>query len=255
MTNKELFLLGVKHSIPICFGYLSVGTAYAVMALQAGYTSFETIIMSVLCYSGSGQFFNVTMSREHAGLFAIGLGILLLNFRYFIMSACVFVRLKTLSTPLRFIFAHFITDEPFAIFSTARQEYLRLSYFFGLVIFSWFSWIMGAVIGVVASDYLPDSLIAAMNVALYALFIAIVVPACMKNSMLLVIVTVAAVLNIVLSRFFDACTAILISIVVCSLIGAHFLEGHDIGGSKEDKLEEEALKMQRKHHDAENEER
>ena len=222
MLNKNLFLLGAHHSIPICLGYLSVGTAYAVMAKQAGYSDFETIFMSMICYSGSGQFFAVTSAKDSASLVAICIGLIILNFRYFIMSTCVFARFDKLSNVRRAFFSHFITDEPFAIFTTAKKELISSSYFTGLFLVSWCAWVSGAVIGAFATNYLPVNLIQAMNIALYALFIAIVVPAAKSNNKLLVIVICAAILNIALSQVMDSCWAILSTIIICSLIGAFF---------------------------------
>ncbi|WP_164954227.1 AzlC family ABC transporter permease [Succinivibrio dextrinosolvens] len=224
MNNKQLFLLGARHSIPICLGYISVGTAYAVMALQSGYTQFETILMSMLSYSGSGQFFAVTMAKEHSSLVAIALGLFLLNFRYFIMSTCIFSRFEKLSNLSRTIFAHYVTDEPFAIFTTAPKDLVKLSYLAGLVLTSWCSWILGAIIGVTANDYLPVDLVNAMNVALYALFIAIIVPPAKVNFKLMLIIVSAAVINIILTSFMNACWAILLTIVLSSLVGAMFMD-------------------------------
>lgn len=224
LNNKQLFLLGARHSLPICLGYISVGTAYAVMALQAGYTQFETILMSVVSYSGSGQFFAVTMAKEHSSLIAIALGLFLLNFRYFIMSTCIFSRFEKLSNLSRTFFAHCVTDEPFAIFTTAPKDLVKLSYFSGLVLTSWSSWILGAVIGVTANDYLPVALVNAMNVALYALFIAIIVPPAKVNFKLMLIILSAAVMNIILTSVMNACWAILVTIVCCSLVGAWFMD-------------------------------
>ncbi|MGN0894710.1 MAG: AzlC family ABC transporter permease, partial [Succinivibrio sp.] len=222
MTRKQLFLLGARHSIPVCLGYVSVGTAYAVMAAQAGYKHFEILLMSMICYSGSGQFFAVTQAKEHSSLIAISLGLIILNFRYFIMSTCVFARFDKLSNFRRAFFSHFITDEPFAIFTTAKKELISSSYFAGLFFVSWTSWITGAVIGVFASDLLPLDLVLAMNIALYALFIAIVIPAAKSNRVLMAIIVIAAVLNIILSQFIDSCWAILCTIIICSLGGAFF---------------------------------
>ena len=224
MNNKQLFLLGARHSIPICLGYISVGCAYAVIAVQAGYTTLETIIMSMVSYSGSGQFFAVTMAQDHASLVASALGLFLLNFRYLIMSICIFARFKVMSNFKRAILAHYVTDEPFAIFSTAPESLVRLSYLCGLVFTSWFSWILGAVIGVVASDFLPQALTAAMGIALYSLFIAIIVPPAKTNFRMLIIIVCAAALNILLTQLIDACWAILVTIIVCSLVGAVFTE-------------------------------
>ncbi|MGN1281668.1 MAG: AzlC family ABC transporter permease [Succinivibrio sp.] len=208
MTRKQLFLLGARHSIPVCLGYISVGTAYAVMAAQSGFNHFEIILMSLICYSGSGQFFAVTQADAHASLLAVSLGLIILNFRYFIMSTCVFARFEKLSNLRRIIFSHYITDEPFAIFTTAKKELISSSYFAGLFLVSWSSWILGAVIGIFASDYLPKELILAMNIALYALFIAIVIPAGRANKVLMVIIIAAAVLNLFLSNVMDSCWAI-----------------------------------------------
>ncbi len=242
MTNKELFLLGMRHSIPVCIGYLSVGTAFGVMALQSGYSKFEAVLMSVLCYSGSGQIFAVAMAKEHAGLVAIAIGMFLLNFRYFIMSTCIFARFKALSNFARIIYAHFVTDEPFAIFSTAPKQYVSLFYLSGLVITSWLSWISGAIIGLVANDFLPYTLINAMNIALYALFIAIIIPPAKVNLRLMLIIVATAILNTVLTYRMDPCWSILISIVVCSLIGARYMpDAKDADSGKGDKSDKTEL--------------
>lgn len=224
MNNRQLFLLGVRHSIPICLGYISVGCAYAVMAKEYGFSEFETILMSMICYSGSGQFLAVTYAQQGASLIALVVGLLLLNFRYFIMSAVVFARFKVMSNFQRAFFSHYITDEPFAIFATAKKELVSPYYFSGLVFISWLSWISGAVLGLVAHDFMPYELTSSMTIALYALFVAIIVPgACMNRSMFVIIVA-SALFNILMTQFMEECWAILTTIIVCSLIGAFFIK-------------------------------
>ena len=224
MNNRQLFLLGVRHSIPICLGYISVGCAYAVMAKEYGFSAFETILMSMICYSGSGQFLAVTYAQQGASLIALVVGLLLLNFRYFIMSAVVFARFKVMSNLQRAVFSHYITDEPFAIFATAKKELVSPYYFSGLVFISWLSWISGALLGLVAHDFMPQALTSSMTIALYALFVAIIVPgACMSRSMFVIIVA-SALFNILMTQFMEECWAILTTIIVCSLFGAFFIK-------------------------------
>ena len=224
MNNRQLFLLGVRHSIPICLGYISVGCAYAVMAKEYGFSAFETILMSMICYSGSGQFLAVTYAQQGASLIALVVGLLLLNFRYFIMSAVVFARFKVMSNFQRAFFSHYITDEPFAIFATAKKELVSPYYFSGLVFISWLSWISGAALGLVAHDFMPPALTSSMTIALYALFVAIIIPgACMCRSMFSIICS-SALFNILMTRFMDECWAVLATIVVCSLAGAFFIK-------------------------------
>ena len=194
------------------------------MAKEYGFSAFETILMSMICYSGSGQFLAVTYAQQGASLIALVVGLLLLNFRYFIMSAVVFARFKVMSNFQRAFFSHYITDEPFAIFATAKKELVSPYYFSGLVFISWLSWISGAALGLVAHDFMPPALTSSMTIALYALFVAIIIPgACMSRSMFSIICS-SALFNILMTRFMDECWAVLATIVVCSLAGAFFIK-------------------------------
>lgn len=233
LDSKSLFLTGAKHSLPIVLGYISVGIAYAVLAKQAGFSDLETFLMSVTCYSGAGQFFAVTMTMQHSSLIALAIGLMILNFRYFIMSTCVFARLKGLDNFRRSIFSHWITDETFAIFTTAKKEYANVPYFLGLFVVSWSGWLSGAILGIVASNFLPENLIQAMNIALYALFIAIIVPACKADFKVFVIVICTAVLNTIFCQFMQECWAILWSIIICSVVGAFFTDNKKLSESQE----------------------
>lgn len=233
LDTKDLFLLGAKHSVPIVLGYISVGIAYAVLAKQAGFSDLQTFLMSVTCYSGAGQFFAVTMTLQHSSLIAMAIGLMILNFRYFIMSTCVFARLKKLDNFRRSFFSHLITDETFAIFTTAKKELANVPYFLGLFVVSWSGWLSGAILGIVASNFLPENLIQAMNIALYALFIAIIVPACRSDFKIFAIVACTAALNTILYNFMAECWAILWSIIICSVIGAFFTDNKNENVIKE----------------------
>lgn len=235
MNTKELFFLGARHAIPIVFGYIPVGIAYAVYAQQTGFSTFETILLSITGYSGSGQFLTVSMASQHAGLLAIGIGIFLLNFRYFIMSTCVFNRFKKLNTFKKIFMCHLVTDETFAIFTTAEERLVSEAYFIGLFVTSYLSWISGAVLGILANSFLPESLTLAMGIALYALFIAIIMPGCKRNIRIFILVLCTAVMNCILSCFLDMSWSIVISSLICAFIGAFFI------GKKKD-IDEKEIK-------------
>lgn len=235
MNTKELFFLGARHAIPIVFGYIPVGIAYAVYAQQTGFSTFETILLSITGYSGSGQFLTVSMASQHAGLLAIGIGIFLLNFRYFIMSTCVFNRFKKLNIFKKIFMCHLVTDETFAIFTTAEERLVSEAYFIGLFVTSYLSWISGAVLGILANSFLPESLTLAMGIALYALFIAIIMPGCKRNIRIFILVLCTAVMNCILSCFLDMSWSIVISSLICAFIGAFFI------GKKKD-IDEKEIK-------------
>lgn len=240
MDNKNLFVLGLKHGIPIVFGYIPVGIAYGVSALNAGFSPFETVLMSIMVYSGAGQVLGVGLTAQNASLFAIALATFLINFRYFIMSACVFNRLPSLSNIKKAWTAFYITDETFALFTTADSKTAKIQYIAGIIILTYSSWVLGAAIGVVASSILPDFVTAALGIALYALFIAIVMPACKKSMAIAVLVVCTALFNSFISLFIDMSWSVVISTLLCALLGAIFIKDEQEQNTKEELLANES---------------
>lgn len=227
MTKAQLFWLGSKRSVPIALGYIPVGIAYAVYAGQTGFSPLEIILMSITTYSGSGQFLVVSLAGAHAALPVFMLALFLMNFRYFIMSTCVFNLFTKLSFVKKLLFSHLVTDETFAIFTTSEKEVIGVPYFLGLFVCSWIAWISGAVLGVLASSFLPYELTQALGIALFALFIAIIVPAGKADLRMAVLIIGTAVLNTFLYKFMQASQAIVISTVVMALLGAILIKKKD----------------------------
>lgn len=223
MSAAKLFLTGMRHGIPVVFGYIPVGIAYGVSALEAGFSPFETILMSIMVYSGSGQVLGVSMTAQGASLAAIMIATFLINFRYFIMSACIFNRLPKLGPIGRICGAWCVVDETFAIFTTAQGKLAKGFYLAGLICLTYSSWISGAVIGVAAHSLLPSWVSAGLGIALYALFIAIVLPGCTKNMKIGVMVLFCALINCLLSEFIDGSWAIVLSTLGCAAAGAYFI--------------------------------
>ena len=224
MTKAQLFWLGSKRAVPIALGYIPVGIAYAVYAGQTGFSPLEIILMSITTYSGSGQFLVVSMMGANAAIPVFMLALFLMNFRYFIMSTCVFNLFAKLSFVKRLLFSHMVTDETFAIFTTSEREVIGVPYFLGLFVSSWLAWISGAVLGVLASSFLPYELTQALGIALFALFIAIIVPAGKADLRMAVLIVGTAVLNTFLYEYVQESQAIVISTVVMALLGAIFIK-------------------------------
>lgn len=222
MSNLSLYLLGMRHGIPIVFGYIPVGIAYAVSALQAGFSPFETLLMSMTVYSGSGQVLGVGMTAQGASLAAIFIATFLINFRYFIMSACIFNRLPQVPVLKRMGLAWFVVDETFALFTTADNKIAKLPYLLGIISLTYSAWVGGAAIGIAVQAVLPSWIAAGLGIALYTLFIAIVVPGCTKSMLILCMVLICAVLNIFLSMLMDGSWAIVISTLLVAAVFALF---------------------------------
>ena len=241
MTKSELFCLGSKRAIPIALGYIPVGIAYAVYAGQSGFSPLEIILMSLTTYSGSGQFLVVSMASSHAAIPVFMFALFLMNFRYFIMSTCVFNLFTKLSTIKRLLFAHLVTDETFALFTTSEKEVIGVPYFLGLFCSSWAAWVAGAALGVLASSFLPYELTQALGIALFALFIAILVPAGKSDFRMAILIIGTAVLNTFLYKIMAESQAIVISTVVMAVLGALLIKKKDGKASKDSKELQEGV--------------
>ncbi|WP_295600712.1 AzlC family ABC transporter permease [uncultured Methanobrevibacter sp.] len=213
MSRKDKFIDGCKKGIPITFGYVPMGIGYAAIAIKAGMTPLETISMSFLVYAGAGQIIAASMVLSGATAMAIILTNFVVNLRYFVMSTCVLNQVEESNTPLNILAAHVTVDESFAMFSLSEDSSIWI--YLGIAITAWLSWCLGAWIGVVILDILPVIVANSFNISLYALFVAILVPAIKESRQIALLVLVTAVLNIVLGQFLGNW-----SLIVSTLLGA-----------------------------------
>lgn len=230
-SRKKQYLRGMKAGIPVIFGFIPVGIAYAIMARQAGFSVLQTCGMSLLVYAGASQMMAAGMYAQGASVIAMIIATFLLNFRHFIMSTCVMNRIKGESMALRLAASFGVTDESFAIFSSEKEEHCTGAFFLGLITVAYASWNVGTLIGAVLSDILPAVVTASLGIALYAMFIGILVPSLRGNLRLFVLVAATAVCSFVLNLFMESSRALIISTLVCAFAGVFFV---DLGEENED---------------------
>ena len=223
-TKARQYVMGLKAGVPVILGFVPVGIAYAIMAQQAGFTVFETIFMSMAVFAGASQMMAVGMYVQGAGLIAMIVATFILNLRHLIMSTCVVNRMKKDRLPVMLLAAFGVTDESFAIFTTEKEENCTSMYFLGLMTVTYLSWITGSAIGALASGLLPPILSASLGIALYAMFIGILMPSLKGNLRLGVLVIVTALVNMVLSRVMAASWALIASTLICAAAGVFFVD-------------------------------
>lgn len=225
--TKYQFLAGAHRCIPVVLGFLPVGIAYAIMARQAGFTAGETIFMSVAVYAGASQMMAAKMYAECAGIAAIVLATFILNLRHVIMSTCVVNRLPKGHVPLKILAMFGVTDETFAILTTEKAENCTMIYCFGVVISAYLAWITGTILGTVASDFLPSIVSASFGIALYAMFIGILLPGIRSNLRLVILVILTAVMNTLLSKLIPSSWALIAATLIGAFIGVFFVDLED----------------------------
>jgi 4-azaleucine resistance transporter AzlC len=189
------FLQGLKAGLPIAIGYLPIAVAFGLLARSAGLSPFITVLMSLLVFAGASQFIAVNLIALGTQAWEIVLTTLVINLRHFLMSASLSQRLAvSLAKPWRSLLAFGITDETFTVASLQSQSILRGPFILGLNFIAYASWVLGSALGVLLAGGLPASLQASMGIALYAMFIGLLVPS-LRKGWPVVIVVVAAVVS------------------------------------------------------------
>ena len=180
-VENDNFRMGVRDGLPIGLGYLSVSFAFGIFAVASGLGVWETVLISMLNLTSAGQLAGVPILAGRGSFFELGLTQLVINLRYSLMSVSLSQRLgESVRVRDRFLISFANTDEVFAV-AFGRGEMLGRRYFFGLIISPYIGWTVGTLLGALAGNVLPLIITSALGIAIYAMFVAIVVPA-MKTS-------------------------------------------------------------------------
>lgn len=223
-TRLSSYLYGLRKAIPVFFGFLPVAITFAILAGNAGLRGYETVSMSVLVFAGASQIMAAEMISLGASAVSIILATFVLNLRHVIMSTCIFRRVRTKNVLIRLFGALSVTDEGFAIITTEEKSRVNVPYMLGIITLTYSSWIVGTVIGVLATNVLPEIVADSFGIALYALFIALIVPDIKKSLRLFAVVVLTAIINCVLCSFIESSWAIIVSTLVGAAIGTFFVD-------------------------------
>lgn len=195
MVEKLTFCMGAKDGLPIAMGYVSVAFAFGMIAVQNGIPAWGPIMISLTNFSGTGQFAGADLIAAGAAFAEIALTLLIINLRYLLMSLSLSQRLAPgMSICKRLTVAFGNTDEIFAV-AMHREQTLNFGYMMGLILCSYSGWVLGTALGVFASSFLPVSVRGALGIALYAMFIAIIIPAAKESKPVACIVLTAAAIS------------------------------------------------------------
>ena len=198
-TSTLKFKNGLHDGLPVGLGYLSVSFAFGVTAGSMGIPWFISLLTSMTNLTSAGQKAGIEVIAAGGSIGAVILGIILtqlvINARYFLMSTFLTQKLdNSFTLPHRMICSFGITDEIFAI-AVAKPKSLGKNYFYGLMTLPYLGWALGTLLGALAGNILPANVVSALNIALYAMFIAIIIPPAVKNKGILAVVILATLLS------------------------------------------------------------
>ncbi len=193
--NKYTFKEGLKDSIPICLGYLSVSFAFGIFSVKSGLSVLEAVLISMTNVTSAGQLAGVPIITSGGTLIELALTQLIINLRYSLMSVSLSQKFdQSVRMKDKFLISFVNTDEVFAV-SSGKKGKVGKSYMFGLIILPWVGWSAGTLIGAVSGSLFPAVIISSLGVAIYGMFVAIVVPAARDDKNVLRCVCIAVVLS------------------------------------------------------------
>lgn len=219
------FRQGMKDGIPIALGYVSVSFTFGLMAISVGMDWWQAVLISMTNLTSAGQFAGLDIMIAGGTMIEMALSQLVINLRYALMSLSLSQKVdRTWNTFYRCILGAGVTDEIFAV-AMSRSGRVSRNYMFGLIAIPYIGWAGGTFAGAVVGGILPERLRSALGIAIYGMFLAIIIPKARENKSYLKVIVLAVllsclfrwvpVLNKVSSGF-----VIIICAVVASVAGA-----------------------------------
>lgn len=234
---KQDFQWGLKDGVPIALGYFSVSFSFGILALGGGLSIFQAALTSITNVTSAGQFAGLQIIIAGGTLLEMVLTQFIINLRYALMSLSLSQKLSEKVTfGQRLLIAFANTDEIFAVAMSHGKE-LTYPYMAGLQILPILGWTAGTAVGAAAGSMLPASVNSALSVALYGMFIAVVIPAAKKVRPVLIVVVLAVLMSCLLYYVpvfsgISAGVSIIICTVSASAVGAVLFPVHEEGGDE-----------------------
>lgn len=212
---------GIRKGIPIALGYLSVSFTFGVKAVNGGIPVWAVVLISLTNLTSAGQFAGTTLIIAGSSFVEIALTTFVINIRYMLMSLALSQKLqKGTNRRQCCLFGFGITDEVFAVASGETGK-ISAAYMYGLISLPIVGWTAGTALGAVASDLMPASLDSAMELGLYAMFIAIIIPPAKKSLAVTLVIALAVSISCVLYYIpIFACISSGFQVIIATILAA-----------------------------------
>ena len=200
MDNKFWYKKGVKDGIPIALGYFAVAFTLGIAAEKAGLTAFQTFVATGTTLASAGGYAGINVIGDMGSYLEMLLTMLIVNARYLLMSCSLSQKISPETSTLRRMGIAFgVTDEIFAI-SSSVSGYINPCYNYGAMTVSIPAWASGAALGVILGNILPSSVMSALSVGIFGMFLAIIIPPAKQNKVIMCGVIASFVLSLLFSK-------------------------------------------------------
>lgn len=185
--TQPVFRAGVTKGLPIAIGYFAIATTFGLIAVSIGLNVWTATGMSVFVFAGASQFVALELLAAGTGIVEVVLTTFILNLRHLLMSTVIAERLQA-SRRFSALLAFGITDETFVVSTVPdtdkdKETEATLSpiYLGGIMFIAYSGWIAGTITGSLFAQWIPMSLATSLGVALYAMFIGLLIPSVRRS--------------------------------------------------------------------------
>ena len=219
---------GFHDAFPVFLGYFAVAFSLGIVAGNAGFNAFQGFLLSLTNLSSSGQYAGLLLYTENAGYLELALMVLVANARYLLMSFAISQKISPKdSLGKRLVYAFGLTDELFGL-GIMTPGYLRFPYMLAALCTAAPGWALGTAFGVIVGDILPGIFSEAMNVAIFGMFLAIIIPPGKANKRILSAVVISFAVSLactyapVISAWSSGTRVLILTLIIASAFALLF---------------------------------
>ena len=223
--RSESFRKGLKDGLPIGLGYFAVSFTFGMMAVADGLSIWQAVLISLTNVTSAGQFAGLDIMVMSGSYWEMALTQLIINLRYCLMSFSLAQKFRRDESPVhRYIAAFGVTDEIFGI-SASQPGKVSAFYNYGAMCVAIPGWVLGTLAGAISGNLLPDFMMSALSVAIYGMFLAIIIPPSRQNKTIALLVVISMTASFIFTyapilSSIASGTRIIILTVAISLIAA-----------------------------------
>lgn len=233
-TRREEWKEGLRHGIPIACGYFFVSFTFGILGASLGFRWWESVLISMTNLTSAGQVAGVKTIAAGGSIAELAISQFVINLRYSLMGISLAQNADDdLTSPKRALLGFGITDEIYGV-AVNRRTPVTTAYLLGLMTLPYLGWTLGTLAGAVLGDILPERVTGVMTLAIYGMFVAIVMPQAKENRNIRVVVAVAAIISVAVTylpglRRIPGGFAIILCAVAAAVIGALWFPPEEVG--------------------------
>ena len=237
-SRRGVYREGLRHGFPIACGYFFVSFTFGLLGASLGFRWWESTLISMTNLTSAGQIAGIKTIAAGGSVFELALSQFIINLRYSLMGISLSQNMsEDVSGPRRAFLGFGITDEIYGV-AASRKVSVTTAYFLGLMTLPYFGWAFGTLFGAILGDILPKTVTEVMSLAIYGMFIAIVVPAAKESRRVLGVVAIAAAVSCLMYyvpvlKEVSVGFAIIVSAVAAAALGAWLFPPEDGGACRE----------------------